>query len=116
MDPAKTMAAAAHRLRELAEAAGSGPWKAIPDVMIGGWAVAHESADAGGPYLADFTRAEHAYWIAMMHPGVGLALADWLDATAGEMTAANGTEYAYSEFASWTAALALARQILGEVA
>jgi len=41
------------------------------------------------------------------------AISQWLNATAEEMTAAAGTEYANNEYASWTAALTVARTILG---
>lgn len=104
--PTETLTAAAQRIRERASAAGEGPWAAVPDVMIGGWAVAHKDADPGGPYLADFTRAEHAYWIALMHPGVGLALARVLEQAA---EALEGTDVPEDE-----PVLAVARQLLGE--
>lgn len=48
---------------------------------------------------------------ALFTPRAVTALAEWLDATADEMTALNGTEYAHDEYASWTAALVLARLI-----
>lgn len=46
-----------------------------------------------------------------MDPGMGPLLADWLDAVATEMTSVDGTEYAYDEYPSWTAALAIGRRI-----
>lgn len=50
---------------------------------------------------------------ALFTPATVVALAEWLDATADEMTAADGTEYEHAEYASWTAALTLARLVLG---
>lgn len=46
-----------------------------------------------------------------MPDGIGLPLAVWLDAVAAEMTSVDGTEYAYEEYPSWMAAVALARRI-----
>lgn len=78
---------AATRLREVAGAATPGPWEAIPDGP-GDWPV-----EGGGNYLChspdDGVRGGHdegdATYIAMMHPPVALALADWLDDTANEV-------------------------------
>ncbi|MFE2967547.1 hypothetical protein ACFXKC_28515 [Streptomyces sp. NPDC059340] len=50
-------------------------------------------------------------------PDLGMPLADWLDETATEVAAAEGTEYALHPnggvFTSWEAALAVARAING---
>lgn len=66
-------------------------------------------------YVADAETPECAAYIAAMHPGVGKALADWLDETATEVSAAEGTEYALHPsggvFTSWEAALAVARSL-----
>lgn len=102
-DPAAEMRAAAQHVRALSAAAGPGPWKDVPDVLIGGWAVARQDAGPEGPYLADFTRTEHAQWVALMHPGIGVALAEWLD------DAADGDEH--DEHNPY--ALAVARALLG---
>ena len=89
---------AAKVLRERAEAATPGPWYWEPpspddwpsadeslmssgaaskhggdEVVLSGW-----GHDASGISGSDADRA----YIATMHPGVGLALADWLDAEA----------------------------------
>jgi hypothetical protein len=120
--PATELRAAAAKLRAFAAEAGhraSGPW--IVHEAYGFLRVDNDRDKTkeawtvkAGADLAEENRPTAEY-IALMHPGVGLALADWLEATAGEMQAADGTEYAYSEFASWTAALAVARQFLGQV-
>lgn len=57
-------------------------------------------------YVAEAETTEYAAWIALMHPGVGLALADWLDTAAAT--------WAYLTNANQDAALAVARQILGD--
>lgn len=100
-------------LRERAEAATPGPW----EVNEGGMGVlaGREEWDLGGgqqriltanmPYRAERMRANVAH-VATMHPGVGLALADWLE---DEANAAG-----YHENRVVPAALPLARLIVGE--
>lgn len=76
---------AAATLRERAEKAADGPWtfqtygNGHPPLVIGsdrgGDIAVAETLDK--PHLSD------ARYIATVHPGVGLALADWLDAEAG---------------------------------
>ena len=97
---------AARVLRERAEAATPGPW------------LTHD--EDGDPYIAppatgallitahplEVARANAAY-IATMHPGVGLALADWLEAQA------DLSERGYTQDPRYLAALALADLILG---
>jgi len=143
MTPADELAAAAQALRKLATDATPGPWQrplntrykatvtsSLPEgergsyidgtdpttgererctvAMVPTWSNGRHSRQRGGRDLE---------YIAAMHPGVGLALADWLDATATEVAAAEGTEYELHSsggvFSSWEAALAVARQILG---
>ncbi|WP_329217401.1 hypothetical protein [Streptomyces microflavus] len=59
-------------------------------------------------YVADAETTEHAAWIALMHPGVGLALADWLEREASHVvTYGPGGTFADPH------ALAVARQLLG---
>jgi hypothetical protein len=88
LTPAETLRAAAKVLRERSEAATSGPWAweapssdnwptgdqslygADDSLVLYGWGY-----DASG---IDATAADRTY-VATMHPGVGLALADWLD-------------------------------------
>lgn len=137
MTPAETLTAAATKLRAAATAATPSPWSwdrwhsstcppdcndpacflllvGSPHGMVGSADVDRPEVFAVERSVQDGGEADAAY-IALMHPGVGLPIADWLDATAKEMTNADGTEYAHSEYASWTAALAVARAILGEV-
>jgi hypothetical protein len=130
--PADLLGAAAKLLRDRATAVPSDRWGHRPwhveecsdpamgecPCIVAQGERAHwsEAQDPPMQYVADAETAEYATWIALMHPGVGLALADWLEAIVGEMTAADGTEYAYEEYASWTAALTVARQILGGAA
>jgi hypothetical protein len=67
-----------------------------------------------GPRHHDLDRADaDANLVATMHPGVGLALADWLDASADELDA---TDYGRALFPAETTALAAARLINGGVA
>lgn len=57
-------------------------------------------------------------WAPSAITAFGPGLADWLDATVAEMSVAEGTEYLLpgdsTDFGSWNAALALARQINGQ--
>ena len=79
MTPAERLRAAATWLREVAEDATPGSWEVIgggeylqgPDILVGGG--------------VGSTTATNADYIAMMHPPVALALADWLDDTATEV-------------------------------
>ena len=71
---------AARVLRERAEAATSPPWEARPGPLEGHWV-----AGLGGMPcrpIPGLIEDEDAAYIATMHPGVGLALADWLDGAA----------------------------------
>ena len=99
---------AAKTLRQRAEAATPGPWIAEYSKKSGHCVIDAESRNA----LDSVVRATHfrdvgdATYIATMHPLVGLALADWLDAVADD--------YAIAQYGYWsTRALAVADAILG---
>jgi hypothetical protein len=129
--PADTLRAAAEKLRALAAAAtedsGSTTWHAArhfpeqPDSTFTAlWATGVRPLLGGGGGRGRppaYVHAPVGDYIALMDPGLSHALADWLDETATEVTAAEGTEYellAHEPSNSWTAALAVARQILGD--
>ncbi|MFF7335406.1 hypothetical protein [Streptomyces sp. NPDC008150] len=78
--PADELRAAADRLRNLATAATPGPWT---QTGIGdyGWTVSSSTSALVDTVDSEEGRADADY-IATMHPGVGLALADWLDTAA----------------------------------
>lgn len=75
-------------------------------------------------YVAEAETTGYAAWIALMHPGVGLALADWLDGAAAREraneAAAARVYTTPADQAAWLddhrdhQALAVARQILGD--
>jgi hypothetical protein len=100
---------AAATLRERANAAQPGPWESgercvwshadIPDGVVVG-----DAAGGGGVYYD----ADGAY-IATVHPGVGLALADWLDHYASVLQQQHPIAFADD-------AIALARLINGGAA
>lgn len=75
--PADELRAAADKLRALASTATDGPWhqKGIGDE---GWTVTSANRFIAETEDSEKGRAD-ADWIATMHPGVGNALADWLD-------------------------------------
>lgn len=102
--PALEMHQAAARLRPAAEAMLT-EMQARPDEWRGAWASEMDGA-LGGP---------SGVLTGLFSPEAAAELADWLDATAAEATFADGTEYALhpggSPFASWNAALRLARLI-----
>lgn len=117
--PADELRAAAAIVRVLAAAAHAvdpAPWHAVD--LRPGTDLDHATISTAerpllhGPPRPLFVQGPSARWIALMGPNVGAALADWLDSVAVEMTAVDGTEYAYEEYPSWIAALATARAIL----
>jgi hypothetical protein len=81
---------AAKTLRERAEAATRGPWLRAADHSLArgqyadndlGWWDGEYAAPVGSTGDGDEATADARY-IATVHPGVGLALADWLDKAA----------------------------------
>lgn len=64
---------AAARLREVAGAATEGPWEAMGDLV---WP---DGGEAEGDPVCGTNHDPDATYIATMHPGMGLALADYLD-------------------------------------
>jgi hypothetical protein len=112
--PAAILRRASDKLRHLASIASPGPWKTtgIGDYgwtisMPNGLAIETEDSEQG---------AVDSDYIAAMHPGVGVALADWLDSTAATVDAVT-KRYPPGADASvhWVApALAVARAVLGE--
>ena len=88
MSPAERLRAAATRLREVAADATTGPWSVTREHLThpeagadvrgagGRWVASDCDGYQGGCLPAD------ADYIAMMHPPVALALADWLDSEA----------------------------------
>jgi hypothetical protein len=109
--PAATLHRAADKIRTLlaADDLTPGPWLSLD----GGDRIIHDGpAIEFGPadYVIDEPagNAANAEWIAAMHPGVGVALADWLETTA---------EYATVSVTHPThvvRAFELARLVLGE--
>lgn len=98
---------AASVLRERAANATSGPWAPMRSGAVAGTmqgskimeTVAHTFPGGNGP-------KHNAHYIALMHPGVGLALADWLDFEAKWLDG----RPRYTE----GLAIAVARAVLGE--
>lgn len=71
--PAERLNAAAQRLRDLAGSVSGGPWQAAPSETASGYCV-HD----GGFEIAFGMERPDAAFIAAMHPGVALALAELL--------------------------------------
>ena len=143
MTPAEELTAAAQRIRKLADDATPGPWHrplntrykatvtgALPEGERGSWLdgidpTTGEREQCTVAMVPTWSNGRHSRqrggrdleYIAAMHPGVGQPLAAWLDETATEVKAAEGTEYALHPsggmFLSWEAALAVARAING---
>lgn len=102
MNPADELRTAADKIRKLAadlpstgwgnrpwhveECSGTDDMSPCPCIVAQG-----EYRDFDQPqeppmqYVADAETVEHGAYIAAMHPGVGTALADWLDATAAAL-------------------------------
>ncbi|MFD4795972.1 hypothetical protein [Streptomyces anulatus] len=122
--PADQLRAAAEKLRAAAAAVPSDDWgtrawhveecsdtdtmESCPCIVAQG---EHKEFDQPQvpliQYVADAETTEHAAWIALMHPGVGLVVAAWLDAAAEYYTPGptHPTHVVH--------ALAVARQLLG---
>jgi hypothetical protein len=81
--PADELRTAAETLRKLAATATPGPWEGVVDRHQRGEVNASVWADSIGYYVTeqissgDRHEVDAAY-IAVMHPGVGLLLAEWL--------------------------------------
>lgn len=85
--PADELRTAAERLRRLAATATPGPWEGVVDDHGRGEVDASVWADSINYYITEkvSSGARHqadAHYIAAMHPGVGAALADWLQSEA----------------------------------
>lgn len=99
--PADELRAAAATLRDLAQAATPGPWRQH-DTHLGQYGYTATVLSGEGnetdlrawlpsmsqePWDESRNAWSDAAYIAAMHPGVGAALADWLDETAGQLDA-----------------------------
>lgn len=113
MTPAEEIETAAQKLRALATDATEGPWMAenpnaqwgddYDNQLVGGGKIlAVFDNDHNGPLNTDYAAA--------MHPGVGAALAGWLETTATSLTASTHPDWQDCVAAD---ALAVARAILG---
>ncbi|MFD6375388.1 hypothetical protein ACFWFS_00480 [Streptomyces albidoflavus] len=119
MTPSEELRAAAKQLRELAYAAHGSPWAAVeiprPGYDLPAWWVESEHQDPDGSTaatVADCPWGEaDARYIAAMHPGVGKALAAWLESWTGIEVAEDGPLVEELRHA-----LTVARQILGSTA
>lgn len=106
--PAVILRRASERMRELAQAATSGPWVGHRIGLMGGRVGVVVSQPHGAFVMVDRdneARTEDAAHLAAWHPAVALAVADWLDVTARD----TGTSSL-----AYHAALAVARVFLGE--
>jgi hypothetical protein len=94
--PADEIRAAAAKLRELAADATDGPWAAHDPNKRWGDDRDHQLI-GGGKALAtfdnDYNGPLNTAYAATMHPGVGKALADWLDHTAAHLTASTHPDW-----------------------
>jgi hypothetical protein len=96
--PADALRAAARRIRECAaaiaapEPVNSEPWHTdecgdadhgnCPCIVAHGRIGRGTDHEIPARYIADAETPELARWIALMHPGVGELIADWLESTA----------------------------------
>ena len=111
---AAELAAAAQKLRKLAEAATPGPW--VDEVSpVHGFRVGTADRAAWVAFTGDYAdepeeSGPDAAWIAALHPGVGLALAGWLREVAQrvERVPSHATDEPEARYA-----LAVARAVLG---
>jgi hypothetical protein len=110
---------AAARVREVAEGHYPSPWEAFGTGVAHGdhWHVAHDSeaivSISSQDGINEDQRQPLAEHIALWHPAVALAVADWLDSTARELYADMAEDEGPPDLRR---AVALARLILGEPA
>ncbi len=94
--PADELRAAAEKLRKLAQAATPGPWEYDPEPYGYGDDIYYDVDGDNGGWAAHAESQPTAAYIAAMHPGVGLALAEWLEAEAAQAEFADGWESPHS--------------------
>lgn len=123
MTPAEELRAAAKVMRERAQAASPGPWETCgrgveqtagdyADVL--GQEVSCLSYCYGGAPIGP--KQADADYIASMHPGIALAIADWLDEEAAEYEALDAGAQAFlagDKGGDVAPAIAVARTYLG---
>ena len=114
----KILRQAAAKMRATAQDAIPGPWTSLEN----GDRLIHEHNDGSDDftYVVDepMSNGANAKHIAAWHPGVALAVADWLDATAVKSKELNDLLGIISEPSGdpiWNAAVRVARAYLGEV-
>ena len=112
----KILRQAAAQMRATAQKATPGPWTSLDN----GDRLIHEHPGSDDfTYVVDepMSNGANAAHIAAWHPGVALAVADWLDATAAKSEELNGMLGIITEPANdpiWNAAVQVARTYLGE--
>lgn len=122
---ADTLRRAASLMRERADGASPGPWAHIDEAPCG-TPIAYSHVKAGDWLVADCGTADDmAAWnaphIASWHPGVALAVADWLDREADGQDLVDSVERVSVEIdgevevvhSTYPEALAVARAYLG---
>lgn len=118
LSPSEILTAAAKLLREQAGNAqhiSPAPWTVDREGAYGTGVVL---AKDGATIIADRSCDDHEDaidlpYIALVHPGVGLALADWLEATALDPDLEREHDGCDRQICASAAALAVARQLLG---
>lgn len=121
--PAARLKLAADKLRTLATAATPGPWEGVVDHHQRGEVNASVWADSIDYYVTEQVTSgerheDDARYIGLVHPGVGLSIADWLERQG--RVAAEVEQYLGEEFQDGALdqnihdALAIASQILQE--
>ena len=123
MTPAEELRTAAKLMRERVQGATAGPWTVREehgrDIADEGWSdvrVVRPGAGVAITYLSNVLEGspheDNAAYIASMHPGVALAVADWLDSVTDRWIGvpAGPSEPEPEDF---DAALAVARAYLG---
>lgn len=108
--PAETLRSAAKLMRDAAGKAPAFPWRVEPG-HLGGMPEYVRSVDDGEGTVAECWREPGAAaYVAGMHPGVALAVADWLDSEARHADGGEGGIDCTPKHP-----LAVARAYLGEV-
>lgn len=127
MTPAEIMELAARKIEEeldrlrlvTGDSEASEPWKAVPDDMIGGWALTTDYLATKQVHLANFIFTPAAFYMAMMGSNTGRLVVDLLRNHARDVRQCEGTEYEMtldgeSDFMTCEAAFRLAKAVIGD--
>lgn len=114
----ETLMKAAEALELVLSKTTEGPWAAVPNTMIGGWALVEErnlDRVGEGPYFGEFVKQGDALYVAAMDPRLGRALVQMLRVEAGSFSRHVNHAHCAVKECPTIAAFELANEILASV-